>query len=174
VSLILYGDVVNDTGDSQEISYLTGTFYDSQGRVVAGENDIYYYWPIDVVPPAGMVPFELTVYSDQSPANFELEVIAQASSDTPRQDFEFSDLDASGDARDYCVTGKVRNPGGQLGDYLAVVAVLYNDQGNVINFDSYENYSPENVASEQTLDFEVCVNPLGQEVADYDVRAWGQ
>jgi hypothetical protein len=84
------------------------------------------------------------------------------------------DLDASGDARDYCVTGKVRNPGGQLGDYLVIVAVLYNDQGNVIYFDSYQDYSPEDVIGAQTLDFEVCVDPLDQRVADYDVRAWGQ
>ncbi len=174
VSVILYGDMVNKTGSSQEIFYLTGIFSDSRGRTVSGSNYTYDYWPIELVPPGGLVPFELTVYNLQSVADFAFEVIAEPSSETPRQNFEFLNVDASGDSRDYCVTGKLRNSGGQLGDYLVVVAALYDDQDKVINFDSYGDYSPEDVVGDQTLDFEVCVDPLDQEVAHYEVRAWGR
>jgi hypothetical protein len=107
-------------------------------------------------------------------ASFELKIMAQASGQKPRQDFEFADLEASGDARDYCVAGRLQNQGRGLEKLLVIVAVLYDAAGNVINFDSYREPSPQAVLGEGALDFEVCVDPLGQEVADYDVRAWGQ
>ena len=173
-SVFVYGEAVNDTESSQRISNIVGTFYGAGGQVVADGDDIDSYWPGDVVPAGGQVPFEVALWDIQDLSDFELEVIAQASSETARQDFEFSNLDASGDSRDYCVTGTLQNPGGALEDYLVVVVVLYDDQDNVIYFDSYVDYSPQDVVGEQTLDFEVCVDPLGQEVADYDVRAWGQ
>jgi hypothetical protein len=57
---------------------------------------------------------------------------------------------------------------------LVIAAVLYNAQDKVINFGSYENYSSEAMAGNATQDFEVCADPLDQEVARYEVRAWGQ
>jgi hypothetical protein len=173
-SVLVYGEAVNNTGSSQELFYITGTFYDAQGQVVADQYDADDYWPIDVVPNGAQVPFEISLWDIDSVADFDLRVISEPSSDAPRQDFEFLGLDASGDARDYCVVGRLRNSGGQLEDYLAVVAVLYDEGDKVINFDSSYNYSPEVVTGDRTLDFEVCVDPLGQEVGYYELRAWGE
>jgi hypothetical protein len=173
-SLLVYGEAVNDTGSSQQISHVTGTFYDSQGQVVAGTGDISDYWPIYMVPPGAVVPFKLSISGAPGVADLDLSVISQPSSDTPRQDFAFSDADASQGGGGYCVTGSLQNPGGGLQDYLTIVAVLYNAQGKVVNFDSYDEFFPEDVVGDQTLDFEVCVDPLNQEVARYELRAWGQ
>ena len=151
-SVYVRGEAVNNTGSAQRISNITGTFYDAGGQVIADGDDIDSYWPGDVLPAGGQVPFELAPWDIQDVADFELEVIAQVTGETARQDFEFLDLDSSSDGRDYCVTGRLRNSGGQLGDYLVVVAVLYNDQDEVINFDSYEDYSPENITGDQPLE----------------------
>jgi hypothetical protein len=171
---VVYGEAVNDSGSSQQISHVTGTFYDSQGQVVAGTGDISDYWPIYIVPPGAVVPFKLSISGAPGVADLDLSVISQPSSDTPRQDFAFSDADASQGGGGYCVTGSLQNPGGSLQDYLTIVAVLYNAQGNVINFESYDEFFPEDVVGDQTLDFEVCVDPLNQEVARYELRAWGE
>ena len=119
------------------------------------------------------MPFELIVFDIQSIADFNLDVISRPSSETPRQDFEFSDIDPSNEEGDYCLAGKLRNPGGQLLDYLLIVAVLYNDQDNVINFDTYDEPSPEDVKGDGISDLEVCVDALDQQIARYELRAVG-
>lgn len=172
-SLLLYGDLINNAGASQELWYLTGTFYDAQGQVIADEGSAYGYWPVEVIPPGGHVPFELIVEGIQSAAGFDLSVEAQPSSATPRQDFEFSDLYQLDEGYGYCIGGTLRNPGSKLQDYLTVVAVLYDGQDKVISFGEYYA-DPEYVVGDQTEEFEVCVDPHDQDVARYELRAWGQ
>jgi hypothetical protein len=173
-SVSIRGEAINGTGASQRLSDITGTFYDAAGGVIAGEDDTDSYWPMYVAPAGGRVPFEITLYDIREVADFDLQVIAQASDETARQDFEFQELDASNDGSDYCVAGKLRNPGDKLGDYLVIAAVLYDDQDDVINFDSGTWRHPQQIVGDQLLDFEVCVDPLGQDVARYEMRAWGQ
>ena len=68
--------------------------------------------------------------------------------------------------------GRLRNLGDQINAYLLVVAVLYDDQDRVINYsDDYQRF-PDGPASD-TTGFDVCVNPLEQNVARYELRAWG-
>jgi hypothetical protein len=55
-----------------------------------------------------------------------------------------------------------------------VASILYNDQDQIINFDSDATRSPEDVVGDQAFDFEVCVDKLDRDVARYEVRAWGQ
>lgn len=74
----------------------------------------------------------------------------------------------------YCVEGELRKPGAGLRDYLTIAAILYDAQRQVINFDSYDEFFPEDVVGDQTLGVQVCIDPLGQQVARYEVRAWGQ
>ena len=172
--VIIYGDMLNNTGSSQQLSYVTGTFYDNQGRSFAGTNYTYDYWPVEVVPPGSKVPFELSVFNVPNVANYTLSVISQPTGQTPRQNFDFSDLSNYDDAGYYCVTGKARNSGGALADYLVVAAVLFNAQNQVINFDSYEEPDPDQVSGSQAAEFEICIDPYEQSIARYEVRAWGQ
>jgi hypothetical protein len=74
----------------------------------------------------------------------------------------------------YCVSGQLRNPGGQLNEYLVVGLVLYNAQDQVINFGTDEAISPEEISGSTTLEFEACTDSLDQNVGRYDIRAWGR
>jgi hypothetical protein len=60
-----------------------------------------------------------------------------------------------------------------LQDYLVIVAILYDDQGNVINFNAHYQLSFSGLSGNETMDFENCVAPLDQSVARYELRAWG-
>jgi hypothetical protein len=171
-SLLVHGHVINNTGSAQQLALITGTFYDGQGQVIADGNTTDY-WPIGAISQGGGVPFELIVPDLQSAANFDLRVEAKPGGDTPRQGFDFLDLTASTEGGDYCLTGKVRNPGGPLQSYLVIVAVLYDNQDNVINYYDYYDYSPQDLVGEQTTDFNICVDSLSQEVTRYEPQAWG-
>jgi hypothetical protein len=60
-----------------------------------------------------------------------------------------------------------------LRDDLVVVAVLYDSQDRVISFGEYY-MDPEYVVGDQTEEFEICVDSYDQDVARYELRAWGQ
>jgi hypothetical protein len=49
------------------------------------------------------------------------------------------------------------------------VAVLYNNQGEVINFEIGSRSKPNN----PTIDFELCVDTQKQSVERFDLKAWG-
>jgi hypothetical protein len=171
--LLMYGEISNKTGVAQEITFITGTFYDAQGQVIADEGSAYGYSPVLVLPAGGQAPFELIVDGVQSAASFDLTVDAQTSSQVARQDFEFSDEYQKNDEYGYCIGGSVRNPGAPLQDDLVILAVLYDDQDRVIGFgEYYPDY--ENLVGDQSEDFEVCVDAYGQTVARYELQAWGQ
>ncbi len=172
--VIVYGDMVNNTGSSQELSRVTGTFYDDQGQVIAGPDATDDRWPVQVVPPEGRMPFEVTVYEIQSVADFDLEVVSQPTGDTPRQDFEFFNLDTSSRTGAYCVVGRLRNPGGRLSHYLVIGAALYNNEDKVINFDSVEVPNPGLVVGDSTLGFSTCIETHNRDVVNYTLEAWGQ
>ena len=172
-NIMLYGDIVNRTGTAQEISLISGTFFDAQGQMIADSNNAVDYWPVEIIPPSGRVPFELTVYGIQGIANFDLAVEAEQSTQMLREDFEFLDLIESNDGETHCVTGRLRNPGEPLQNYVVIVAVLYDDQDNVVNFGEFYEPVPGEVTGDTTLDFEICVTPVNLNVARYEMRAWG-
>jgi hypothetical protein len=169
--LLVYGDLINDTGVSQALALITGTFYDEQGQIIANNENTYDYWPfVDAIPPGGSVPFVLTVDGIRSAATFSLDVEAEPSSESPHQDIEFLDSSQRDEGGAYCVAGQLRSPATGLQNYLVIMAVLYDEQGNVVNFgDYYEPYLENN----QSLNFEICVAPPYQDVARYELRAWG-
>ena len=173
-SLFLRGEAVNDTGAPQRLTDIIGIFYDADGQVIADRGDFVSYWPTDVVPAGGLVPFEVEIYDVREVADFDLKVIAQATGETVREDFDITNLEVTNRPGEYCVTGELRNPGGGLRDYLVIAAVLYDDQGRVINYGSYNVWYPPEVAGDQGADFELCADLLDQAVARYVVRAWGQ
>lgn len=166
------GDVLNNTDAAQEVDHITGTFYEAQGQAM-DDPEVIDYWPLEAVPPGGQMPFDLVVIGLENVERFDLQVEAQPSSETPRQDFEVLDLNASDEASDYCLSGRLRNPGDELRDYLVIVAILYDDQGQVINFNANYEFSLEALKGDDTMDFESCVAPFDQSVTRYEVRAWG-
>jgi len=172
--LTVYGNLLNQTGSSQQLAQVVGTFYDDQGQMIAGPDDGYDFWPSQVVPPGGRMPFDLAVYGIQSAADFDLGVISQPTGETPRQDFEFLGVATSSANGSYCVTGELRNPGGNLSHYLVISAALYNSEDKVINFDILDVPSPGLVVGDQAQSFSICVDTHNQQVARYELQAWGQ
>lgn len=172
--VMLYGNMVNNTGSAQEINYVSGIFFDGGGQVIADYDDTVDYWPIQVVAPGDRIPFELTVYDVTSIGRFNLAVFSRPSSQPPRHNFELSELKPLNEDGEYCVSGQLGNPGNQLNEYLVAGLVLYNGQDQVINFGTDEASSPEKISGSNKLEFEACADTLGQNVGRYEVRAWGR
>lgn len=130
-------------------------------------------WPVRVLPQGGQVPFGVVVPNVQGVADFNFEVQAEPGGDIPREDFEFVDVDPSAEGEEYCLNGRLRNPGDQLQAYLMVTAVLYDGQDQVINYNNAFKSGPKQIVGDETLEVALCVKSRQQEVARYELRAWG-
>jgi hypothetical protein len=172
-SLWLYGDVTNNTGTTQKLTTITGTFYDAQGQLIANENNTLGYWPVDVVPAGERIPFELAVEGIQNAANYELRAASEMGDSPPRHDFDFTDLEQWNEEGVYCLMGALLNPGNELTEYLVIIAVFYDGQGNVINFSEDYTSNPTWVIGDEFYDFEICIDPSGQDFDHYELQAWG-
>jgi len=167
----VYGELLNNTSAAQELAFVTGTFFDAQGQVVADEADITDFWPADVIPPGGRMPFELMVDSAEPIASYDLRVEARPSQEQLRQDFDFLEQYQQTEEESYCVGGTLRNPGGNLQNYLLITALLYNQQGQLLGFgEAYE----VPLTGGESLDFEICLEPPAGPVSRYQLQAWGQ
>ncbi|MBE7472507.1 MAG: hypothetical protein DPW09_19665 [Anaerolineae bacterium] len=173
--LRLYGEMVNDTGSAQELSYVSGTFFDDQGQIIADQTSTTDYAPLEIIPPGGRVPFELRVNNIQSAANFELWAKSTPHDSAPRQsDFEFVDVNGRDEDDSYCLEGALANRGGDLEEYLVIAAILYDDQGNMLGFgDDYQADLTE-IVGDTTLDFDICIESPQADITGYELRAWGR
>ncbi|MCG3211486.1 MAG: hypothetical protein FOGNACKC_05132 [Anaerolineae bacterium] len=171
--LLLYGEMVNNTGAAQQISLVTGTFYNSQGQLIAADKSTYGLWPTSIVPAGGHVPFALTVYDVQDTADFKLSVKAEAVDTAPRQDFEFVTVNEERVDGLYCLNGALKNPGSQLTDYLVIAAILYDEQGQVLRFFNVRETAVTEVIGDRALDFETCLESPPANVARHELLAWG-
>ncbi|MDX1521474.1 MAG: hypothetical protein R3264_07590 [Anaerolineae bacterium] len=162
--LLIYGIVSNNTGRAQELHAIA----------IAGADDIYAYWPGYTLPPGGRMPFELAVDGLDAADDFELTVEAEPFDAPVQDDFEFSNLNQRLEDDGYCVTGNVRNPGDTLEDYLLIALVLYDAQETVVNFADYEEFDYDRLSAGNTTEFDICVYPPNQNVARYELLAWGE
>lgn len=171
--LLLYGDVINQSDTAQELNRVTGQFVDPQGQIIANPENISAYWPVELVPAKGRVPFELFAEGIQSVAKFDIKFEAQPSSRIPRQDFvltqEYQDKDELG----LCVGGILENRGAELEDFLVVVAVLYDAQNQMISFGD-SSIEPSLATPGQANEFEVCADSFNQEVSRFELVSWGK
>lgn len=171
--LLFFGDLINNTGADQNLTYISTTYYDGGGQKIPYGATIFQL-PINTIPQGGQVPFELIAEDLTDVASFDLGVMAEPGSEPPRLDFEFLDVAAAPEGAAYCVTGRIRNPGESLRDYLMIAAVLYDSQNQVINYQTSRQDSFGDLVGEQTKDFRVCANALNQQVVRYELRAWGR
>lgn len=172
--VLVYGDMINDTGASQELAYITGAFYNDQGEIIAGQDNTTEYWPVDIIPPGGKAPFELAVNGIQTAANYHLWANSAVVGQTPRQDFNFAGLEQWNEDESYCLAGQMQNSGPELQEYLVIAAVLYDAQGDVANFSETYETEVKDIRGDTPLDFEICVDPPNQNIAHYELRAWGE
>jgi len=172
--ILVYGDIVNGTGSVQELVAVTGTFFDNQGQVIAGEDNIVDYWPFDVIPVNGQLPFELTVLDIQQTADFDLVVESQSSNQAPHQDFNVANVEQWSEDGVYCLLGQLENRGSFLNEYVVILAVLFDDQNQMLGFGEYYEPEPVEGLTESPLEFDICIDVGDQNIARYEWRAWGQ
>ena len=109
----------------------------------------------------------------QGVADFNFEVQSEPGGDILREDFKFVDIHPSSEGEEYCLNGRLKNPGGQLQAYLMVTAMLYDGQDQVINYNYAFKPAPKQVVGDETLEVALCAKSHQQEVARYQLRAWG-
>jgi hypothetical protein len=170
---LVLGNLINNTGSTQTLDTIDGLFYDNQGQMM--ENIFYTFdFPVNEVSQGGQMPFQIEVKDRPNAADVKLQVLAESGGAGPRQDFEFLGVNAGPQGNEYCVAGKLRNPGNELGSYLVIAAILYDDQNKVINYNyDYFDEALPILAGAQTQDITICVDSLEQEVARSELVAWG-
>ncbi len=168
------GEAINNTGVPQREVDISGIFYGNKNQLIGDEIEAVDYIPVDVVPIGARVPFELVAESSQPIYRLDLIGLSEPTNNSPRQDFEFLNVkEQLTDAGMYCLRGTVKNSGAALNEYLIILATAYNGQSQVIGFGEHSEISPKSVIADQIAPFEVCLDPLGQPVSRYQLRAWG-
>lgn len=172
--LMLYGEMINDSGTTQQVFSVAGTFYDSQGQIIPVDQSSNGVWPTDVIPPGGRVPFLLTVQNARNVSNFDLSVQSEPVEIVPRQDFEFVDVNEQVNGIHRCLSGALKNPGGQLADYLVIAGIFYDDQGNILRFANDNKSAFNQLTGDGALNFKICIkSPPNSNVASHKLLAWG-
>jgi hypothetical protein len=173
---------VNNTGETQEIVNIVGTFFDAEDNMIANPNDTSDFTPTDILPNGGSTPFELIVTSPTenvlNPDHYTLEVRSEPNSETPRivpaTDFtvqsQFTEFD------EYCLTVNYQNTGGEFEEYLTLAAVLFDANGKVISLSDPYEPDLEEVAGGLVHEFDICIDPLGVDLtgARHEFRGWGR
>ena len=164
--------LLNNTGTTQTLNEIRG-FLSSDPALAAFSNYRYFY-PVNEVGQGSRLPFKLLIPDQTIPPDFELEVLASEGGDSPRQEFEYLEVSTITEGDDFCVTGKVRNTGSTLSSYLVVAAILFDGENKVINYHNYDEADPLDLVGDQVRDVSICVDPLDQAVARYELQAWGR
>lgn len=170
--LTVYGEAINHSGVPQRILGLQAALYDSQGQSLTLEvtDD---YWPIETVSPEGRMPFELTLLGPSEADRLELQIETEPGDQLPRTDFELTGVEGIQTETEFCVTGHARNLGQPLDSYLMVVAVLYDNDGRVINWGIGYQPAPVDPVGNESLSVSACADRFNHTVARYELRAWG-
>ena len=172
--VIIYGRLTNQSGQPQAITAIGGQFFDDQNRPIATGGNVYSGWPADVIPPDGQIPFMMSVDGVGAVGDYSLTVESEAAPTSPRQTFEFHEVQGSKDQEAYCLDGWLQNSGPPMVDYLIIVATVYDGQGNVIGFGDYFETQPEEIVGDERLEFAICLDIADPNVGRYDLQAWGE
>lgn len=171
---VVKGVLINNTGTPQEAAEVTGTFYDAQGQVIQDQIDMSSYIPVNIIPVDTHIPFELDAVSPVQVSRVDLQVQSSPATNAPRQDFQIAGMNQWTDADGmYCLGGQVNNPGSAVQEYLTVYAALYNDRGKLVSFSDFAPGLDEIQSSSQGTAFEMCLDPLGEQITRYEINVVG-
>jgi hypothetical protein len=73
----------------------------------------------------------------------------------------------------YCIEGNIKNSGSPLEEQLIVVATTYDNQGQVVSFGEHAEGSPNKISADQVSSFEICIDPVGQQISNHQLKAMG-
>jgi hypothetical protein len=170
--LLVYGEAVNQSGASQSVLGIQGTFYDAQGQPLTLD-DYDEYWPMETLPDGGRMPFELTLYGPTAVDRVDLQISTEPGDEALRTDLEVTEVEGQENDENFCVAGQVRRPEPPLAAYAMVVAILYDADDRVINWGM--GYEPANAfEGQEAVRMFACVERYNHVVARYELRAWGE
>ena len=170
--LLVYGEAVNQSGASQSVLGIQGTFYDAQGQPLTLD-DYDEYWPMETLPDGGRMPFELTLYGPTAVDRVELQISTEPGDEALRTDLEITEVEGQENDENFCVAGQVRRPEPPLAHHAMVVAILYDADDRVINWGM--GYEPANAfEGQEAVRMFACVERYNHVVARYELRAWGE
>lgn len=168
------GEVTNNTSTQQLIETLEGVFYSAPG-VTVNPNDIVGFSPQEVIPVGATVPFYFELDAVTSLDSYTVTVQTDLSPFVTRTDLILQDqserIDADGQR---CFDGRVRNAGERLQNEIVVMATLYNEQNNLVNF-NYEYFDSGvafTILGDRTRSYSICVRPPHSGRAE--VRVYGR
>lgn len=167
--MLVFGELVNNTGANQKVSQVKASFFDGQGNLLMADKGATGLWPTRVIAAGERVPFALTIRGVVEAASFELAVDAQTVDNSPRQDFEFLGINERSAGSQFCLTGGLHNPQAETARSVVVAAILYDAQGNLLRFGTDVVAVVE---AGQSANFAVCLNSLPENPTRYEVRAW--
>jgi hypothetical protein len=168
----IIGEMVNNTGAPQTDIQVASIVYGANNRVITDQAEMIDYVPVEVVPVGAHIPFELIVSAQEAIYRVDLTGVSYPAEAAPRQDFQFAGVNQWIEESLYCLGGKVQN-NAPLGEYLIILAVTYNNSGQVVSFGEYAEGDPESIGAGQTAPFELCIDPSGQNIVHHELKAVG-
>lgn len=168
------GEVTNNTTTQQLIETVSGIFYSAPGVTVPTDS-IIEFAPQEVIPVGGTVPFYFELDALSSLSSFTVTVQTDLSPFVTRMDLILQEQsERTDDAGQRCFDGKVRNSGERLQTEIVILANIYDEQNNLVNFD-YQTFAGTpafEVFGDRMRSYSVCIRPPHNGRAD--VRVYGR
>ncbi|RMF38388.1 MAG: hypothetical protein D6759_01005 [Chloroflexi bacterium] len=176
--MYLWGDLLNGTGESQEI---VSIYLCEMGGDPISEDVTISFFPMEVLPPGWKGPFQLVMGpldvlpapADELLDRYEPCVVEAEPSDFPlREDLVVTDASLVSVGGSCRVEGTVRNDGPALDDYLQVVVTFYNAEGLVIGYGDFYTVATNDLQAGE-VSFTVDCPEMPESPNDYAVQAVG-
>lgn len=177
-SLLLWGQVFNNTGADQYLLTTAAHVYDEHGTLLADAYNTVEVVPVTTLVQGRKTPFELEIYLperefDPDQLSYELYVEAMDAWYETREDLTI--LEHTWTATDgyYEITGTVQNRGPALTSFVKVIATLYDASGKVIGLGWFGEVDPSYLAP-GVFEFTIEVKNVPFEAVSYDLQALGR
>jgi hypothetical protein len=167
----ILGEVLNDTGSNQENVSIRAILLDEAGTRVGEPPSYSPFSAIPVVPAGSKVPFAGELPGDAVFHGYALEVNGSPTEYSPRDDLQIVNQGQEVDGRGYVVSSEAQNPGAPV-MVAEIVATVYDAEGKVVGLGSYV-FNPGALGQGQTAAFEIVVETLYGDAANYDLRVQG-
>ena len=176
-SLLLWGELFNNTGDDQYLLTTAAHVYDEQGTLLADAYNTVEVVPVTTLVQGRKTPFELEIYLPErefepDQVSYELYVEAMDAWYETREDLILDHTWVVTDGG-YEITGTVENRGPALNSFVKVIATLYDASGKVIGLGWFGEVDPSYLAP-GVVEFTVEVKNVPFEAVSYDLQALGR
>lgn len=164
----IVGEVKNESTAPAEYVKVIATLYDEADKVVGVTAS---YTVLDVIPPGGRSPFELTTDHWNKADHYELQVQASPG-DLGRQDIAVKSHKSSLDGNYMSILGEVQNTGLTEAEYVKVIVTFYASDGTVAGV-AYTYTELDTIPAGGTSPFEI-FTPHDPSFDHYEIQVQAQ